>query len=583
MFKATTLAAAAIASATAFAAPALTVGYSDIDSGDLSAKLTWEGSGQVTVQRAESASGPWSDKGTASSGSWIDSSTVVSKTYWYRLNDGSSTSDAVKFAAVRKLPASEGTVVSQCTAYWADTRTAESVFDGRIDNFETGFCDAKSTTTETPTPKVGVDFGSATYYVALVRFYPRKQGSETSYGESSGAIVYGSANDGASEMAVDTLGTALTEPTAFAAHEWQLREVANPAAYRTYYYAGVAGGQMTECEFYGWTQSDIEAAGAGDLPLTVERTAEDDVTAKLSWSASGEATVERRNGAAGSWTEIGTTSAGTYTDSSAPYGVACQYRVSVGGTRTVTATFTRMRRLSTAGATFFTNGTLYDGRAPERAFDGETAKPNIFEVTESPSKAIKLGVDFGAATNYVAYIRVYPRADLPTRTTGFTLYGSADDAAASTAADASGDVRLTDALAETTVAKWYPVSVNPSAVAAYRTYYGYNIAEHGNVAELELYGWTEDDIADAGGESGEGDAATAKDSDLAVASVADDDFTAKLSWTALSGAVKLQASYSATGPWADLANIANEAAIGAARENREKITNADLTEAFERV
>lgn len=34
---------------------------------------------------------------------------------------------------------------------------------------------------------------------------------------------------------------------------------------------------------------------------------------------------------------------------------------------------------------------------------------------------------------------------------------------------------------------------------------------------------------------------------------------------------------------ADLANIANEAAIGAARENRDKITNADLTEAFERV
>jgi cell division protease FtsH len=34
---------------------------------------------------------------------------------------------------------------------------------------------------------------------------------------------------------------------------------------------------------------------------------------------------------------------------------------------------------------------------------------------------------------------------------------------------------------------------------------------------------------------------------------------------------------------ADLANIANEAAIGAARENRKKITNADVTEAFERV
>ena len=34
---------------------------------------------------------------------------------------------------------------------------------------------------------------------------------------------------------------------------------------------------------------------------------------------------------------------------------------------------------------------------------------------------------------------------------------------------------------------------------------------------------------------------------------------------------------------ADLANIANEAAIGAARAGRDKITNADLTEAFERV
>ena len=34
---------------------------------------------------------------------------------------------------------------------------------------------------------------------------------------------------------------------------------------------------------------------------------------------------------------------------------------------------------------------------------------------------------------------------------------------------------------------------------------------------------------------------------------------------------------------ADLANIANEAAIGAAREHHEKITNSDLTEAFERV
>jgi cell division protease FtsH len=34
---------------------------------------------------------------------------------------------------------------------------------------------------------------------------------------------------------------------------------------------------------------------------------------------------------------------------------------------------------------------------------------------------------------------------------------------------------------------------------------------------------------------------------------------------------------------ADLANIANEAAIIAARDNRKKISNADVTEAFEKV
>ena len=34
---------------------------------------------------------------------------------------------------------------------------------------------------------------------------------------------------------------------------------------------------------------------------------------------------------------------------------------------------------------------------------------------------------------------------------------------------------------------------------------------------------------------------------------------------------------------ADLANIANEAAIIAARKNHDKITNSDVTEAFEKV
>ena len=137
---------------------ALTVDYANIDGGDLKPKLTWEGTTAVDIERAESDQGPWTKMDTASAGTttWTDNSTVVSKTYWYRLNDNGDTSAAQKFVAVRKLSASEGTVITQCLTYYGDgTRTAESVFDGRIDNAENYFCDGATSTTGTSTPKVG--------------------------------------------------------------------------------------------------------------------------------------------------------------------------------------------------------------------------------------------------------------------------------------------------------------------------------------------------------------------------------------------------------------------------------------------
>ncbi len=506
MFKATTLAAAAIASATAFAAPTLTVGYSDIDSGDLSAKLTWEGSGQVTVQRAESASGPWSDKGTASSGSWTDSSTVVSKTYWYRLNDGSSTSDAVKFAAVRKLPASEGTVVSQCTAYWADTRTAESVFDGRIDNFETAFCDAKSTTTETGKPKVGVDFGSASVYVAMARFYPRKQGTGSPHTMSSGAKLYGSASAGEVEMATDDLGTELTEATSFTACEWQDRTVASPAAFRTYYYKGPNGGNMTELELYGWTEGDIAAADepevsvtAKDADLAVASAADDDFTAKLSWKAlPGAVKLQASYSATGPWADLANIAAGTatYTDTSAPCGITRYYRLSDADGESVVVSFKRLRRFTASQGTVFWTGVCSEGWYKEgsRAFDGDTATfPDL------NGNAPKVGVDFGEIEPFVSFVRVHTRPDYySNRSNGALVYGSSRTASAlSSTADSDVDTALSVALSGIgdNVDAWYEIAVD--SASAYRTFY--LTTANGNLAEIQFYGWTAEDIAEAEG------------------------------------------------------------------------------------
>ncbi len=250
------------------AVDALTVDYANIDGGDLRPKLTWKGATAVNIERAEGSQESWTVVTSAEAGTttWTDTSTVVSKTYWYRLNDGSSTSDPQKFIAVRKLSASEGTVITQCLTYYGDgTRTAESVFDGRIDNAENYFCDGETSTTGTSTPKVGIEFGSATYYVAFARFYPRIQSNAAGY--SGGAILYGSASDGATEIATDDVATPLTEATQFTNGDnfWQRRDVATPAPYRTYYYRGCSGGQMTEVELYGWSAADIPSEEASPI------------------------------------------------------------------------------------------------------------------------------------------------------------------------------------------------------------------------------------------------------------------------------------------------------------------------------
>lgn len=500
MFKTITLAATAIASAAAFAVPALTVGYSDIDSGDLSAKLTWEGSGQVTVQRAESADGPWSDKGTSSTGSWTDSSTVVSKTYWYRLNDGSSTSDVVKFAAVRKLDLASASIVYEgdfTSQGWC--KPPERAFDGSIGR--DSYPDANVSN-----PKAGVDLGSTEWHVAYARAYPRV--TDKCQGRLNGLVVYGIDSGFTADGTTWTgTGTALsTALSGVADDKWYPIDIDPTSAYRCFYYSGAYGGNVTELELYGWTEDDIAAADepevsvtAKDAELAVASAADDDFTAKLSWKAlSGAVKLQASYSATGPWADLADIAAGTstYTDTSAPCGITRYYRLSDADGESGVISFKRLRRFAASQGTVFWTGVCSDGWYKEgsRAFDGDTSTfPDL------NGNAPKVGVDFGELEPFVSVVRVHTRPDYySNRTNGALVYGSSRTAAAlSSTADSDVDTALSVALSGIgdNVDAWYEIAVD--SANAYRTFY--LTTANGNLAEIQFYGWTAEDIAEAEG------------------------------------------------------------------------------------
>ena len=521
MKKMIAAAAALLAGVVLAAVPELSVDYADIDNGDLSAKLTWGGSAAVTVERALSENGPWQTMVESSTGTWTDPATTISLTYWYRLNDGTETGTAKKFVAVRKLPASAWQVVTQCTSYYGDTRTAAAVFDGMIDNYEKYFCDGNETTTGTKKPKVGIDFGKATNYVAFARFYPRTQSSAAGY--SSGAILYGTANDGATEMATDNLGTALTTATSFSNGDafWQVRAVEIPAAYRTYYYKGPNGGQMTEVEFYGWTEDDVAAATVApidaDLSLNqIDRSNLDDFYPVLSWRKINCPLTIQRKFADGAWAIIGTVEglAGEFTDESAPYGKLLSYRLQAGSGATAVAnfsnvqTFRRLRKLSTDGYVKFCDDN--EGEA-DNAFDGELGIIGDSDHVNCPdsSSFARVGVDFGLATNYVSLVRFYPRNDYYSMRLSFLrLYGSvrSNQNGPQVSVGKLGAVEAYDKdhPEQISMFKWYELDV--SSDEPYRCYYACKPGDegedehdkefYGNVGEIELYGWSMEDVGE---------------------------------------------------------------------------------------
>ena len=239
------------------AVDALTVDYANIDGGDLKPKLTWEGTTAVDIERAESDQGPWTKLDTASAGTttWTDTSTVVSKTYWYRLNDGSSTSDPQKFIAVRKLNTDGYAKFTD-----GNTGTEASAFDGSVDT---------RPDVGVKLPRIGVDFGEATNYVAYVRFYPRKDWYSQRlsflrlFGSSSRDSEGTQVSDG---KLGEVEGYRSENPDDKSMYRWYGLDVASSTPYRCYYayktqdMSGDKGdfyGNVSEIELYGWSASDI--------------------------------------------------------------------------------------------------------------------------------------------------------------------------------------------------------------------------------------------------------------------------------------------------------------------------------------
>ena len=477
----------------ASAVPELTVDYVNLaydnlatDTIDCSALLTWTPDGTpVDIQRRQGNDFTWTTLAQGvDSGTYTDATVVPSASYHYRLAVGDATSVEADFLAVRHLPTAgyplftDGDFTSQS---WC--KPASRAFDGST--ARDSYPDAASP----QRPKIGIDFGSATNYLAFARLVPRyTDGCENRLHHT---IIYGTADS-------DVDGTALTDEADVAdvasgsGKQWYtVRTFNSSTAYRCYYFKGANGANVNECAFFGWTTEDLDNASAIDLECAVARSDWENSYAVVTWDAAlGTVTVQRKIGDDGLWTDLGESNAGSYTDETAPFGQMVHYRIATQAGTSSTVPFLRMRRLHTEGYSLFSNG----GGESEgwykpvgNAFDGNVnTYPDMTFSTDA-----RLGVDFGANTNFVAFARLISRNDTSYRMGGFRVCGSG-------ANWESEGTAITATIAYQEGVVLYELDADYST--PYRCYFAYDndTASYGNVAEIELYGWSADDIGVTG-------------------------------------------------------------------------------------
>jgi hypothetical protein len=489
----------------------------------LSPKLSWFASSQVTVQRSESDEGPWTDVAEfpAGIGSWLDTPVPAGKVRWYRVTDGERSGAPVRVIGVRKLSTDGYTVISDgnfTVSTWG--KPPSNAFSGNLvrDSYPDG--DPKHS------PKIGIDFGKATNHVAWARAFPRFLNN--AQGRMNGLVIHGIDEGFNSNTTNDvetwtSSGTQLSLPLhGVSAIKWYSIPVDASKAYRAYYFDGAENGNVVELEFYGWAESDIEAAASVADPVEPMLRLSFDMSSGtpekprvayvVGGMLNGKAKLQRATYEYGPWTTIaeGLNGVGTVEDNSlsVPYGTKLFYRVVTDdASSNVLATY-KMRRLEVDTAQVF--GPTRDDVPPSSWYNSGSVAMfdgNLNTYGDYPYSHYRAGVDFGEATNFVAHMRIYPRHDADYRArVRDVMFSGSDFSGERIMGDEYLDSFGTE-LTDPCVDKygylgWYDLPVaNP---AAYRTYFisrWSNNGFYGNIAELQLYGWTADDI----GESVSGD------------------------------------------------------------------------------
>ena len=430
-------------------------------------------------------------------------------------------------------------------------------------------------------------FGEATNHVAWARAFPRFVNN--AQGRMNGLVIHGidegfnSNTTNAEETTWTSLGTPISLPLqGVSAIKWYSIPVDASQAYRAYYFDGAENGNVLELEFYGWADSDIEAAASVADPVEPMLRLSFDMSSGtpekprvayvVGGMLNGKAKLQRATYEYGPWNTIaeGLNAVGTVDDDSlsVPYGTKLFYRiVTDDATSSVLATY-RMHRLAVDPATqaygptseeCLSYSTWYN-YGSGAMFDGD-----LNTYGDYPYPHYRAGVDFGAATNVVAHMRIYPRhdAEYRQRVRSVVFAGSAYSGER-IMSDEYSDSLATD-LTAPCVDKygylgWYELPVaNP---AAYRTYFisrWRNDGFYDNIAELELYGWTTEEI----GQPQEG---LAGDLQVEMSHVVDGEgvYRPRLAWNGLdvpAGAqVVVQRAATMYGPWEDLSGALSEGA-----------------------
>ena len=434
-------------------------------------------------------------------------------TYLYRLSDGSATGTQIEYHLLRRLGTAGYPIFSDGiydTAGWC--QPPEKGFDGDLDTYVDS--------DQNLYPKVGVDFGAATNFVALVRAYPRKGNNR---GRFKGFRVSGASdwtNNSKCVEITDVVNDNSIE------EQWYVLPAVFSTAYRYYFFSGFYGGNCAECEFYGWSQADIDANSKSDVELTVTRSDWTDSYAVLAWdSAVGAVDVQRREGVDGNWVTLQTgVTGGAYTDRALKFGVLSYFRLKIGDAYTDAQPLLRMHKLAVAA---------------EQVFIQTDVGNPLF------------GADFGRADTSVAFCRVLPAAGQSGRVVNVVLSGSTRKSSVIKTGN-SVDTIISAPVSAEDDTTW--IEFDTTSTAAFRSFY-LNCAD---LAEVELYGWT---LAD------QGKSYVAPKPEFKVAdnvpagSAARPDFTPLFTWNGAAtddgvSVVIQSATKSSEGPWRHFADVA---------------------------